>query len=218
MKSSLFGRSVWGQPIFAHHFGSQGPHVLALGGVHADETEGVVLANGLFASFLRDFPYQLRLTLVPCLNVDGFVLKTRANANGIDLNRNLPTNDWSPEIKNPRYKPGLTAGSEPENQALMQFVKEQKLSFIFSFHSWHPMLNINGDCRREAEAIAGLTGYKIEGSIGYPTPGCLGTYTGLERDIPTLTYEVERGLAPSDVLRVHVPAVIEALKVIEERK
>jgi len=218
VKSSLFGHSVWGQPIWAHHFGVQGPHVLALGGVHADETEGVALSHGLLESFISHFPFQIRLTLVPCLNVDGFLLKTRANANGIDLNRNLPTNDWSPEIKNPRYKPGPFAGSEPENKALMSFIKEQKLSFIFSFHSWHPMLNINGDCRREAEAIAGLTRYKIEGNIGYPTPGCLGTYTGLERDIPTLTYEVERGLAVPNILRVHVPAVIEALKVIETRK
>ena len=63
-------------------------------------------------------------------------------------------------------------------------------AFILSLHSWKPLLNVNGACRPEAEAIASRTGYIIEESIGYPTPGCLGTYTGLERAIPTLTYEI----------------------------
>ncbi len=79
------------------------------------------------------------------------------------------------------------------------------------------MLNVNGTCQEEAEAIRAVTGYVIEESIGYPTPGCLGTYAGLERAMPTLTYEIERGLAPAEVLRVHVPAVLAALQVAQRR-
>ena len=79
------------------------------------------------------------------------------------------------------------------------------------------MLNVNGSCQPEAEAIRAHTGYVIEESIGYPTPGCLGTYAGLERDMPTLTYEIERGLALPEVLRVHVPAVLAALEVAQKR-
>ena len=75
--------------------------------------------------------------------------------------------------------------------------------------------NTNGKCQREAEAIAKLTGYEIKESIGYPTPGCLGTYAGLERDMPTLTYEIERGLDANSILTTHVPAICEALKVTE---
>jgi protein MpaA len=32
-------------------------------------------------------------------------------------------------------------------------------------------------------------GYPVEGDIGYPTPGSLGTYYGKERDIPVITLE-----------------------------
>ena len=60
-----------------------------------------------------------------------------------------------------------------------------------------------------------FTGYSIEESIGYPTPGCLGTYCGLEREMPTLTYEIERGLAAEDIFKTHIPAIWESLKVTE---
>jgi murein peptide amidase A len=78
------------------------------------------------------------------------------------------------------------------------------------------MLNVNGDCMPEAKVISSWTGYVIEETVGYPTPGCLGTY-GVENKIPTLTYEIERGLSNSEILRVHVPAVLEALKESERR-
>jgi protein MpaA len=79
------------------------------------------------------------------------------------------------------------------------------------------MLNINGDCRAEAEEIARHTGYIIEETIGYPTPGCLGTYAGLERNMPTLTYEIERGMDQNSVLKIHVPAILQSLKICEQR-
>lgn len=88
---------------------------------------------------------------------------------------------------------------------------------MISLHSWNPLLNVNGGCKPEAEVIASLTRYKIEESIGYPTPGCLGTYCGLERDMPTLTYELQRDMKPKEILNQHVPAILEALKVTEER-
>ncbi|HEX4926290.1 MAG TPA: DUF2817 domain-containing protein, partial [Bdellovibrionales bacterium] len=134
----------------------------------------------------------------------------------VDLNRNLPTKDWDPKAFTPRYPPGPHAGSEIENRDLVTFIRENKPAIMFSLHSWKPMLNVNGDCRPEADVIAALTGYVIEETVGYPTPGCLGTY-GVENKIPTLTYEIERGLSNSEILRVHVPAVLEALKVSERR-
>ncbi|MBY0385631.1 DUF2817 domain-containing protein, partial [bacterium] len=57
--------------------------------------------------------------------------------------------------------------------------------------------------------------YKIEETIGYPTPGSLGTYAGIERNIPTLTYEIERGLSANTIISIHVPAILEGLKVYE---
>ena len=74
------------------------------------------------------------------------------------------------------------------------------------------MLNTNGSLP-EAEIISKMTNYKIEPDIGYPTPGSLGTYTGKEKMIPTLTYEIEREMAFDQVLKVHVPAIVEGLRI-----
>ena len=215
VSSFIFGRSAGGLPIVAHRFGDTGPRVLILGGVHGDEIEGVVAAAGLLDRFSESFPYRLQLTLVPAFNADGVLRRQRQNANGVDLNRNLPTRDWSPEVANPRYNPGPAANSEPENQALVEFLEREKPVFALTLHSWNPMLNVNGNCLAQAKVIADATGYIIEESIGYPTPGCLGTYAGLERTTPTLTYEVERGLADAPILAIHVPAICESLKTLE---
>lgn len=191
--------------------------MLILGGVHGDEIEGIWTARALLKSFLQDFPYKLDLTIVPEFNVEGCIERTRTNSRGVDLNRNLPTNDWSPEIKGPRYNPGPSALSEPENQGLVAYLQKSAPVLILSLHSWHPVLNVNGDCLPEAELLREKTGYKIDTEIGYPTPGCLGTYAGLERSSPTLTYEIERGSSAQKVLALHPPAILEMLKVTEKR-
>ena len=218
MRSFIFGHTRNGLPITAHQFGSTGPEVLVLGGVHGDESEGVVLAQALLGRFCTDFPYRMRLTLVPMFNLDGVLACQRTNAAGVDLNRNLPTNDWTAEVATPRYNPGPAANSEPENQALVKWIADNQPSFILSLHSWKPLLNVNGNCKEEATVISKLTDYPVEESIGYPTPGCLGTYCGLERDMPTLTYEIERGLDHPSVIKKHLKAVLEGLKVTEKRK
>jgi protein MpaA len=216
----ILGKTAIGLPIPAYRWEKGGPEVLVLGGVHGDETEGVVCAHGILSELMSvpgGFPFKLNLTLVPAFNLDGVLSKSRVNGNGVDLNRNLPSNDWTPQAFNERYPPGPHAGSEPENQALLGYLTARKPKFILSLHSWKPMLNVNGDCDAEAQAIQALTGYVIEPSIGYPTPGSLGTYAGIERGMPTLTYEIERGLSPKEVLRVHVPAVLAGLKAAQKR-
>lgn len=215
MKTLLLGNSSLGQPIIAHDFPGQGPRVLILGGIHGDETEGVAAADALLAHFVVSPPKGIHLTLIPRANPDGVLLKTRGNGNGVDLNRNLPTKDWSPEAKTPRYSPGPSPGSEPENQALMKWLEAHPPAWLLSLHSWEPVLNVNGDCRAQAEIIAKHTGYRIDDEIGYPTPGCLGTYAGLERGWPTLTYEIERGSTVPKILELHPPAILAALKSME---
>jgi len=217
MKNFIIGSTANGLPIPAYRFGS-GPTVLILGGVHGDEHEGVEACLGLVHRWSHNFPFRLRITVVPALNLDGVLRRSRVNARGVDLNRNMGTNDWSPEITNPRYPPGPSANSEPETQAVVQWIDENKPIFVLSMHSWHPMLNVNGNCQNEARVISQWTGYEVKESIGYPTPGCLGTYCGLERDMPTLTYEIERGLSTEVILKKHIPAIEEGLKVTESMR
>lgn len=215
MKCKTIGNSVSGLPILAYEFGYEGAEILVVGGVHGDEIEGVELATGLLDRWLKNFDFKLKITLVPTLNVDGVLRKTRVNANGVDLNRNLPTKDWTAEVQNPRYPPGAAALSEPENKALVKLIEAIKPALILSLHSWKPMLNTNGNCEPFASVLSKLTGYPIEPTVGYSTPGCLGTYTGIERGMPTITYEIERGLKTEEILKIHVGAICESLKVLE---
>jgi protein MpaA len=218
MDSFVLGHTPNKLPIFAHRFGHKGPKVLILGGVHGDEIEGVWAAHSLLDRFKTNFSYKLQLTICPMFNLEGVLNKSRKNPRGVDLNRNLPTNDWTANVAEERYAPGVEANSEPENKGLVNWLTEHQPSLVISLHSWKPMLNTNGNCKTEAEIIEKITGYEIKDSIGYPTPGCLGTYCGLERDMPTITYELERGMAIEPIIKVHTPAILESLKATEKRR
>ena len=54
-------------------------------GIHGDEPAGPLAALKLIQE--NHWPAHAEIFLVPCLNPDGFVLNTRGNADGIDLNR-----------------------------------------------------------------------------------------------------------------------------------
>lgn len=217
MDVTVFGHSSQNIPILSYDFASSGPAVLILGAVHGDEIEGAILAQGLIGKILSEkLNLKLNLKIIPQMNIEGVLYKTRGNFQGVDLNRNLPTKDWSPEVKTPRYHPGPSALSESENKALVNCIENFQPTFILSLHSWHPMINVNGDCMKQAEILHALTGYRIDADMGYPTPGCLGTFTGIERNIPTITYEIERGLGAEAILKTHVPAILNLLTSLEK--
>ncbi|MGE3973230.1 MAG: M14 family zinc carboxypeptidase [Bdellovibrionales bacterium] len=218
MKTFVFGHTSLGLPIMGYSFGPTPSQVLILGGVHGNEIEGVTLSFGLIEKFLRSFPFQIGVTVVPAFNLDGVLAKTRVNARGVDLNRNLPTKDWNPKAFNERYPPGPYANSEIENHALVDYMKTTPLRFILSLHSFHPMILVNGDCQKEAELMSRFTGYEVKKDVGYPTPGSLGTYGGHDFKIPTITYEIERGQKLDEVLKIHIPPVIELIKYLEGKK
>ncbi len=214
------GYTKLGLPLHGFHFqapaGKAKNRALVIGGVHGDEPEGVVAARGLLDVFSKKFDLDLEVVVVPELNPEGVLLKTRGNSNKVDLNRNMSTKDWSPVAASERYFPGPAAMSESENQHLAKFIEDFKPTVIFSLHSWKPMLNVNG-VLPEADTISKITGYVIDPDIGYPTPGSLGTWAGLERNIPTLTYEIERDISFKPIIDIHVPAIIEGLKVTAKR-
>ena len=214
----LFGNSSQGLPIVSYLFGKQGPVILILGGTHGDEPEGNYIALGLLKKWVGKFPYKLQLTLVPCFNIEGSLLCQRTNTNQVDLNRNLPTKNWTSKAEKKRYHPGLQAGSESESKALIEWIDKNKPQLIISLHSWKPMINTNGNCQPEADIMAEATGYKITDDIGYPTPGSLGDYCGLERGIPVITYEAARRGTITEALNTHVPAIEKALFASETRK
>jgi protein MpaA len=54
-------------------------------GIHGDEPAGPLAALKLIQE--NQWPSDVELWLLPCLNPEGFILNTRENAGGIDLNR-----------------------------------------------------------------------------------------------------------------------------------
>ncbi len=212
-----FGLTVQGLPIYSYDFGTKGVQVLILAGVHGDEPEGIYVAKGLLHSFLESFEYKLKLTLIPIFNIEGALKGNRTNGNNVDLNRNLPTKNWTNKYEKQKYYPGLSPCSEPENKSLIKWIENYEPKLIISLHSWNPVINTNGECNPEAEIISQHTKYKISDYIGYPTPGSLGDYCGIERNIPTITYEVAKGSSVKESLELHVPAIKKALFASEKR-
>lgn len=185
------GASREGHPIPAFKTDIKAPKYLYLiGGVHGDEVEGVFVLKELFSWLklehsLKDLP----MIVIPILNVDGYRTQTRVNAHLIDLNRNLPTKDWSAKFVQAKYNPGPKPLSEPENQFLIKLFDKYKPGLIISFHTWKPILNFNGNCKDVADHFHKYNKYDVAGDIGYPTPGSLGTFAVEKYHSPVLTFE-----------------------------
>lgn len=192
---------------------------LLLAGVHGDEVEGIHVVEKILEGMFQEEPFEnIGLIIWSQGNPDGTTLGQRQNANGIDLNRNLPTRDWTPEVKNPRYPPGPHAASEPETKALLLLLEKTKPMAILSAHSFSkPMVNSNGPARPWAEGISAVCSYPVTEDMGYPTPGCLGTYAGHERNIPTITLEILRGEKEEVYLSLHTMTIMAAIAYWDDR-
>ncbi len=196
------GSSAAGNPIWGKHFKGKGERVLFIGGVHGNETEGIAATRGFHEEFFlrgRALTSDRDVYFIPILNPDGFLKFSRHNGNGVDLNRNMPTADWKQNDPSEKYYSGPSAASEPETRLLMNVLEDFKPEFIVSLHSWKPMFNVNGPAHSYAARMHAALAYEITEDIGYPTPGSLGTYSGWERKVPTITFEIERGLPLQNV-------------------
>lgn len=136
------------------------------------------------------------LIFIPCLNPDGMQLGRRTNANGVDLNRNFPTKNWGEDTSlagdNPSdYYGGKAPASEIETQFVIDVIEKYKPELIITLHAPYKVVNYDGPAKDTAEKISKIIGYPVEASIGYPTPGSFGTYAGVERQIPTITLELD---------------------------
>ncbi len=185
------GKSLEGLeiPVFKTDIKAQ-KYLYLIGGVHGDEVEGVYVLKELFQWLKNEHSLKdLPMIVLPILNVDGYRTNSRVNAHLVDLNRNLPTKDWSTVHAKPRYNPGPKPLSEPENQFLVKLFDKYRPGLVISFHTWKPILNYNGDCKDIADYLAGFNSYEIASDIGYPTPGSLGTFGVEKYNSGVLTFE-----------------------------
>ena len=182
--TTSIGTSVQGLPIDVIHRvdipGAQLPVddptrvvVLVVGVIHGDEQAGLDVIRELRALSPTEILANVDLWLLPAINPDGVALNQRHNANQVDLNRNFPYK-WGiiAEPGNWEYS-GPSAASEPETQAMVEFVKYLRPDMTVWFHqdefSIAPSSGSDGPLRRE---YARLTGLPLKG-----VPG--GTYTGV---------------------------------------
>ncbi len=159
--------------------------VLIIGCMHGDEPQGKYLIEKYI-----DKNSDTKLLLIPCLNPDGLNNKTRVNSNGVDINRNFPTKNWTLSEKGDFYG-GETPASELETKFLIEMIEEFKPQIILTLHAPYKVVNYDGPAEDIADKISKIINYPVEKNIGYPTPGSFGTWAGIEKNIPTITLELD---------------------------
>ncbi|HUF00286.1 MAG TPA: M14 family zinc carboxypeptidase [Anaerolineales bacterium] len=201
-RPSIIGFSLAGRPIEAYTFGVGEKEYLIVAGIHGGyEWNTIALANELITHINENpgvVPSDVTLHIIRNMNPDGEArahgIDGRVNNNGVDLNRNFPSDNWTVEWDRDGcwiYRPttgGIYGGSEPETRTVMSFIRNHKIEALISYHS--AALGVfpggvpwTGPSKRLANALAKTTGYP------YPPidTGC--EYTGTLAD-----WAVENGV------------------------
>ncbi|XP_021284296.1 carboxypeptidase SOL1 isoform X2 [Herrania umbratica] len=135
------GTSVKGVPLWVIEISDKPgeeepePAFKFVGNVHGDEPVGrellILLANWICDNYMRDPLVKLivenvHLHILPSMNPDGFSLRRRGNANGIDLNRDFPDQffPWN-DYEDAR---------QPETKAIMSWLREIHFTASASLH------------------------------------------------------------------------------------
>ncbi len=214
------GRSVEGRPIEAYVRGKRGrPTILVFGGFHGDEPKSVFLARRLIELLTTDPPAasNVRWVVLPVVNPDGYERRKRRNANQVDINRNFPTKNWARTSRRSRMFGGTEPASEPETRTVIRVVKRYPPIRIVTVHSidgHRQCNNYDGPGRAVAATMSRINGYPVTCSIGYGTPGSIGTWAGLERNIPTITLELPSHHSPKRCWEDNCPALLACVEVL----
>lgn len=212
---SIIGSSLEGRAIEATTFGFGPLRVYIVGNIHGDEVEGLGTMDVL-PWILRHGPVGALATtrIVRDVNPDGTAARTRGNAAGRDLNRNWPATNFMP-----RASTGPVPLSEPETESLHEDLVAVDPHLVIVFHSSPrgPFVNYDGPALGIAAAfveaaVASESRWTLVPDMGYPTPGSLGSYFGVDRQVPILTIEFRRGQSPESVLAAAVEGVTAAVE------
>ena len=204
-KKSFQCASSKGDPIF--HMNHQGnaknpKKIMVISLIHGDETGAGGLGR-FWLERLHKVSPRNSWRIVPVANPDGVALRTRTNANGVDLNRNFPTADWGSEALNfwkkeahgsSRKFPGTIAGKESEVQCVIQHIEDYKPDFVISIHTPLKVLDFDGPHVKKPNYY--YLPWKSLGNF----PGSLGRYLWVERKVPVLTTELKDDLPNNGVV------------------
>ena len=118
--------------------------------MHGDEPLGTVLMMKLIERLLTDFDTDERITdlvestdiwIVPLMNPDGYEVRSRFNANGVDLNRDFPIypNDFTGTLFDD--EPLHDEGREPETVHIMRWTAENRFVLSANLHTGSLVVN-----------------------------------------------------------------------------
>ena len=160
VKLEVIGTSVEGRDIEAYTYGGGDTHLVFVGGIHGGYEWNSVLLAYTFIDYLETNPEilvdNLLVTVVPSANPDGLYAVVgkegrftaadvsesasnglgRFNAHDVDLNRNFDCK-WQPEStwRGNVVSAGTAPFSEPETQAIRDFVLEYDPDAVILWHS-----------------------------------------------------------------------------------
>ena len=186
-------------------FRGDGPTVLLIGGIHGNEQTSVDVARGLL-DLLREQRELARgrtVAIIANTNPDGYAANSRFNANRIDLNRNFPARNFKPQLGPTTRAAGGGRGggssplSEPESRIIYDVIEQLQPRLLISIHSidrGRECNNFDGPAEAIARIMSQHNGYGVTDSIGYPTPGSLGSWAGIDKQVPMITLELPRSV------------------------
>ena len=168
--------------------------VLVIGGTHGDEYASVSVVFKWMEILEEHHSGLFHWNVVPLLNPDGLLLSqsTRTNANGVDLNRNMPTPDWATgwerewerKRRSPRRYPGTGPASEPESRWLARHIEAFQPDAVISVHTPYGVVDADGP----AGGPERLGSLRLRRLGNYT--GSLGRYAGVHKGIPVVTIEL----------------------------
>jgi len=210
------GRSVEGDPLTLLLFGMGPGATLVIGGIHGDEPTTAYVAERL-VGLLKAHPSAgggATVAVLPRANPDGLARRTRKNANGVDLNRNLPAANWRKRPARRWDYGGRRPASEPETRAILRAIEMVRPARIVSIHAirrGRQCNNFDGPAEDLAHLMAGKNGYPVVASLG-PCYGSLGNWAGVDRQIPILTLELPRELPGRDAWQQNREALLAVIR------
>ncbi len=166
-----------------HGFGDD--TVLFIASIHGDEVAGTSLLASL-DSYLKEHPEFLvgkQVVMIPIANPDGFVAKSRFNADGVDINRNFPAENRVNNKVN-----GFTSLSEPESRAIDSVIRIYKPNRIITFHQPLDCIDYDGPAQELAQLLSKTCKLNVK-KLG-ARAGSLGAYAGEDLGIKVITVEL----------------------------
>lgn len=203
------GRSVENRPLYMFEISSSSlgwgreekvEKILFIGGLHTGTEKNTYnLASKVLQYFVgkpERVPANIALYIIPKANPDGIAKRSHNNARGVDLNRNWPTENWRSDAHHPSYGYRKGAGgksplSEPETNAIYNFIMREQPLITFTWHSQAGTVEDNdiGSADELAAVYAKAAGYTHIAK--WPYYETTGTFLAAMRKVGIAAADVE---------------------------